>query len=399
MSEPSFESFVRSYPRTVYEELIDSAMTLPNDRIGWIMPDDGPNGELVIQANEEMYSGQMGIALLCAALYKAYGDSKYEQTARQILEPLAGSDELNLKQDAQIGGVDGYGSWIYVFTKAGTLLNEPDYHEEAARLATFITDHEMEHDSRHDVVNGLAGALLALLSLYDATGTDRVLERAECCGEHLLSDRTLASEGNHAWRAHHDYPVTGLAHGAAGIAYALLRLANETGDHRFTEAALEAVEFENSAYSKSQLNWPTALVEEEKTYLDRWCYGRTGIGLSRLHAYDCVDDERLETDARQAADHVETELNNADHVCCGTFGRVAFLLQAHRRLEDDYRSNALDLVRRAFDRRREDGSFYLPNRRYKRLYAPSLFNGTAGIGYILLRLNHPDSLPAMTVLE
>ena len=80
---------------------------------------------------------------------------------------------------------------------------------------------------------------------------------AVLCGEHLMEKRTHTESGYRAWRtlwAHQ--PLTGFAHGAAGVAYALLRLGEATGDTRFLEGAEEAIAYETAVYSATARNWP-----------------------------------------------------------------------------------------------------------------------------------------------
>ena len=50
--------------------------------------------------------------------------------------------------------------------------------------------------------------------------------------------------------------LTGFSHGAAGIAYALLKLHEATGESSFREAALEAEAYETSVFLPEVSNWP-----------------------------------------------------------------------------------------------------------------------------------------------
>ncbi len=78
---------------------------------------------------------------------------------------------------------------------------------------------------RHlDVVVALAGAILGLLALHHATGDGAALDFACRCGQRLLRQRTTAPSGHPVWVALEGRLLIGFGHGAAGIAYALLRL-------------------------------------------------------------------------------------------------------------------------------------------------------------------------------
>jgi lantibiotic modifying enzyme len=113
------------------------------------------------------------------------------------------------------------------------------------------------------------------------------------------------------------------------------------------------------------------------------------------------DTDRVRQDIDNALATTRTEaLRGEDHLCCGSMGRIDFLIESGRRLGrvellDEARQRASVVVRRAARKRQ-----------YKLLaQAPgvadslSLFQGTAGIGYQLLRLAHPDRLPSVLLWE
>lgn len=79
-------------------------------------------------------------------------------------------------------------------------------------------------------------------------------------------------------------PLTGFAHGAAGMALAMSKLYRVTSDERYRAAALVAVDFENIYFDKALKNWLDLRPTEVNGPLrspDQWCYGATGIGLAR----------------------------------------------------------------------------------------------------------------------
>jgi hypothetical protein len=89
----------------------------------------------------------------------------------------------------------------------------------------------------------------------DGGGGD-ALSRAVACGEHLLRKRTESPEGPRAWKTDGDRLLTGFSHGAAGIAYALLRLFEATRDRRFKQTAEEAIQYERAMFVPERGNWP-----------------------------------------------------------------------------------------------------------------------------------------------
>ena len=95
------------------------------------------------------------------------------------------------------------------------------------------------------------------MALYRATKLLEVLDKAVLCGEHLLQHRSESRHGPRAWKTlSRKEMLTGFSHGAAGIAYALLKLYEATGESSFREAALEAVAYETSVFLPEVSNWP-----------------------------------------------------------------------------------------------------------------------------------------------
>jgi lantibiotic modifying enzyme len=198
--------------------------------------------------------------------------------------------------------------------------------------------------------------------------------------------------------------LTGFSHGAAGFAYSLLRLYQVTGQQRFREAAIEAIAYENNTYSHDQANWPdlrTFAHGEEPKFSNTWCHGATGIGLARLGGLEVLDNPIVRSNMDQAvAAALAVPLTDYDHVCCGNFGRIDFLLEAGRRLDrpslvKQANLRASQLVRRA----ESEGRFRLHASVPKAMENVSFFQGLSGIGYQLLRMIEPQQLPCVLLWD
>jgi lantibiotic modifying enzyme len=181
-------------------------------------------------------------------------------------------------------------------------------------------------------------------------------------------------------------PLTGFGHGAAGLAYALLRLGEASGELSFRHAAEEAIAFETAVYADDAHNWPDYRYQEATDrYMVAWCNGATGIGLGRLGGLNVFNNSAIRRD-----------LDNADHICCGNLGRIELLIEAawsfvRADLWDAARKAASMLVRRAKLR----GRYGLHAQASGATDSFSLFQGTAGIGYELLRLADPGNVPSV----
>jgi len=262
-----------------------------------------------------------------------------------------------------------------------------------------LTADRFEADDALDLTSGTAGAILALLAVYDRTGDDDFLDRATVAGERLLADR-VEVDGVRVWRSlAGDRVLTGMAHGVAGVAYALARLAEAAGDDRFRDAALDALAYEDAAYSTERCNWPDYRPESTVEFPTNWCTGRAGVGLARLGTYEATGGETVLEDAARALRATDpSEIDAHDHLCCGNFSRVALLSEAGRALgEPRYSEAARELASRTC-RCTDDTEGFAVFHRTDHWFNPSLFTGEAGIGYALLRLADPD-LPCVALWE
>ena len=100
-------------------------------------------------------------------------------------------------------------------------------------------------------------------------------------------------------------PLTGFSHGAAGIAWALLKLAAWSGQARFRESAESAIAYERSTFVAEEANWPDyrAFPGEDQSalrFMVAWCHGAAGIGLARTDSLHYMDDRETREEIRIA---------------------------------------------------------------------------------------------------
>ena len=191
---------------------------------------------------------------------------------------------------------------------------------------------------------------------------------------------------------------TGLAHGAAGIAYALLRAGRLCGEKAFVQAAAEAIAFEDTLFSAACGNWAIHTPEDgESRAPATWCNGAPGIGLARLQGHGVLDTSQTREDVRRALATTRASLGlGADFLCCGELGKLETLLAAAEALgSPEPRDEALRHAARVVDRARRRGRYLLHRHLPEGVNDYSLFTGIAGIGYQLLRLTHTEDLPSV----
>ena len=87
-----------------------------------------------------------------------------------------------------------------------------------------------------------------------------------------------------------------------------------------------------------------------------------------------------------------------DHLCCGNAGLMDTLCTAGERLSDGgWSREARQLAAKTVARGNRRGSFSIAFE--NGFFNPSLFQGTAGVGYQLLRLADPAKIPSVLLLN
>ncbi|WP_233787596.1 type 2 lanthipeptide synthetase LanM [Dulcicalothrix desertica] len=358
---------------------------------------------------ESLYDGFCGIALFLAAVAKITNDTEFKDLAIGALHELTesllfpeNSNDYPIFSQSYIGAGNGHGSIIYTLVKISELLNEPKLLELASIAATLITKEIIESDDQFDLVNGAAGAILGLLSLYNAKPDPVILEQAVSCGHHLLNNRTQSDLGLRVWTNSESLLESGYSHGAAGIAYALLQLFKVTQQTSFKEAALEAISYERSLFSPKTGNWADTEVDlQDDNFMTSWCHGAPGIALGRLGCLSVLDDPEIRQEIAVAIDTTKKfGFPKLDHLCCGNFGRIEALLVGACKLSspelfDIAQKQAAFVVVRA----KKIGNYYLFPDLNNDIFNPAFFQGAAGIGYQLLRLAYPELLPSVLLWE
>lgn len=382
-----FEQVAEDAAREVFDRIVSNAV-MQDGSPTWVLREVVPGGGLHVHAIDDgLYDGRVGVGVFAAGLARAVDDDRYREFARDVVAPVTAKlDGPGPSPDQPIGGGVGLGSIVYGLTTVGELLEDDRYVRAADRAAGSITPERIETDAQFDVLHGSAGAILGLLALYDATGDRDVLNRATRAGEHLLGNR-IERDGVRTWRpANPGRAMCGFSHGIAGIAYALSRLGDATGKSRFGQAALESLEFEERHYDADARNWPDLRANTAGDWMDAWCHGRTGVGLARLGMAEVEKSPEVRQDANRALDGLDpATVTPNDHLCCGNFGRVEFLLAAHRRLGDEQYRIQAERLAMASVRRAESAGQFSTQWQTDHWYNPALFGGEAGVGYSLLR--------------
>jgi lantibiotic modifying enzyme len=399
----------------IFNELCDYTTNTLAKQL-WLAADHNIAAHQAQPPNLHLYDGIAGLASFFAAYYSVTKDPEAQRLALLLTASVRKEIEMISRGKSQgngttsIGGMVGLGSLLYSFIRLADWLKAPELFDSALATVAAITPELILADQRLNVVEGCAGALLALLAFAQEArtrglDTKKASDLAQLCGQHLLARRIDSISGQRAWLTTHSIAVSGFAFGVSGISYALVRLFQHTGREEFREAALEGFAFERALCMPEQKrrndpSWNGVLVGEG------WCCGVAGFVLSRVGSVEFIDVPAIHHDIEGAlSDLRSTQGSSSDQLCCGTFGKIDTLYTAATILERISLSEyALHLTKQVLARSITVGfRFEQPAKCHMATgqfqFTPSLFMGLSGIGYVLLRLLYPGLFPSMLLLE
>lgn len=438
----------------IVDQLRDHSIRTRDGKVIWRGP-VGYNTELtplrIVKLGPYLGDGLVGIALFLAAFERVCGGGECGTLALRVLEPLrqelaemAADTEKARKSKIPVGGFIGLGSIIYGFAKVGELLGETDLLREALRVSALIDQERIDQDLSIRIQKGCAGAILALLALGENVSVPNQdgrspLEIARACARHLLKAQTSFEGSPPAWPlAPGKPPLAGFTYGAAGISHALLRLHEAVGEQELWDAAQEGLSFVRSLYSPEHGNWvdihvlfqsrynlrrgtwgdwwvsgiPNDLIEIQPPpppqieFPESWCHGAAGIVLGRIGSLHICRTPEIEEEIDRTLRRVQLyafgggELDDSDDICSGHMGRIELLASAYQRLGDARSLEAARaLMERICQRQRSRGKYDFSATYGKEIFAPGFLQGIAGVGYTLLRLAAPESLPCVLLFD
>jgi lantibiotic modifying enzyme len=444
----------------IAEAIRGRRLSVGRDGVAWVGP-VGYGTELSplrrVQLGPHLFDGTLGIALFFAAAGRVTEREEYREIALQTIAPLrrklaglVADSERAVGLQLALGGLIGIGSFVYGLLTIGQLLDEPALGKEAHAATALITERRIEHDRQVRVQTGCAGAILALLALHAGTSVQNPagitpLALALACARHLTATRTSCDGRPRAWALSPGKPpLAGFSYGAAGISFALLRLYSVVRQAELWASALEGLAFVRSLYVPERRSWRDFRVIFQQRYhprrgtwkdwwasgdlddlepaerigmkpaqsggegfLDIWCHGASGIALGRIGALAVDDGAEVRTEVGEvlgrlcsSAQDDELDPDVADDLCCGYMGIIETLLCAGQKLGDgSCRAAAHRLMDRVHQRAQLGGRYELSAARGANVFAPSLFQGIAGVGYTMLRLVAPEKLPCLLLFE
>ncbi|WP_157537865.1 class IV lanthionine synthetase LanL [Kitasatospora azatica] len=256
-----------------------------------------------------------------------------------------------------------------------------------------------------DVCHGVAGSVLTQLHLWRHTGRGEFLERATKGGEALLA-AAEHTDGQVYWPIPDglDSLLSGIshlgfAHGVAGVGYALLAIAQATGDERYLTAAVAAGNtlVAEAERGPSGAHWRNDRSDEPGTGMrTHWCSGSSGVGTFLLRLWQTTGDAEylhLTEQAAQAVRHARWYSGTA--ACHGLAGNGEFLLDLADAVGGPYRGWAEELASSMVLRHGVRGGLLVIPDESSQGAAVDYNVGLSGTVGFLLRLAHGGGRPWM----
>jgi lantibiotic modifying enzyme len=364
----------------------------------------------------DLYGGTSGVALFLGELFGRTGETEFRRAAIGAIKQAIHQGKSQLHEPHTASALSFFNGALgvaYVACRLAKLTSDEEVIDLAITLLGRLN--EGQRTSRPlDLIGGNAGAIPALLAL-DRMGIGQdCKELVTSLAEEICANATR--ENNYAiWQPKTtgradvaSAPLTGFAHGAAGIGLALLEAYAETNCPDFLEYGRLAFAYEDAHFNPGLSNWPDFRhvfgAGKVTPYAVAWCHGAGGISLSRLCAMslDHAHRDALAMVARaglrrtgDAIDH-RTRLVFQDLTLChGILGLNDILLAGGIVLgEEGYIDQARKTGQDLIHRHSKNGNWQTGTGGP----TPSLMLGTAGVGHHLLRLDAPLQVPMILAL-
>ena len=229
-----------------------------------------------------LFAGTSGIAWFLAELAASASDPAVRRTAVGAMDQAL-SRAPALRAAGRMGLYDGVTGIGVAAAYVGALLGEDRLCGAARELARAFLPENLS-SVEPDLISGLAGVIVGLLTLHALWREESLLNAATRCGDALLAS-ACRQAGLVSWRSvgfPRQRPLTGYSHGSAGIACALLELFRAGGAARFREAAESAFDYERQWFDGDRENWPDFRGVSAKgsplnhafSFPVAWCHGR-----------------------------------------------------------------------------------------------------------------------------
>lgn len=316
-----------------------------------------------------LYDGLSGVALFLLELYGISKEDRYYKAyEKAMLEAISNAD-FEKTLSAYAGKVSILFPILNEIQKNGK--SKFKYYIED--IKKFIKEN-INNIKEVDWLLGLSGLIALMINAYEILDDDEFLNIAKQMGINLCKNIKI-----------HDFKNIGYGHGCSGIVIALHRLFKYYKNEDFINKANELIQRERELI-------------EGKEYKEqyKWCWGTTGIGLSRLELYENYKEEIILSEIKDSVDKIKNVMKKDDCICHGNMADIELLYQYSKLLDAEHDlayKKLIDVYSNKLNNK------YYSIRRMPEFDSVSLFTGLSGIGYQMLRLYDPSSISNVLILK
>ena len=366
---------------TIGDRLCDLAL-VQGRHASWLFPNVEDEFRLApAVANHDLYNGLAGTALFLGRLAQLTGARRHRETAAAAVNEALSLHRAQRGADVAIGAFEGAGGLAYALALLGRWLDQPAW-TDAARALVRADAPAAVTAPKIDLISGRAGRLaagVAVAALCDDTALLTALAPLAASLRDLPSG-ALPGRGD-----------AGLAHGKAGVGFALARWAAATNDAASLNAASRLISADIRAAGRARR--PPG---GDRSGVLAWCRGGVGVAQASLHLGGKASPSTTRLVGELAGDRSWLGGRTPLCPCHGLLGMLEFLETAERANV----TGAADLATLA--RAEALGRMHageLCSDYPHRLEAPGLMLGLAGTGYALLRMLEPKTTPSVLMLD
>ncbi|HEY4308902.1 MAG TPA: lanthionine synthetase LanC family protein [Pirellulales bacterium] len=402
------------------DELLDAAAEIGHclvrdairhdGKMTWISTKDSPTiapwQKAIGTVGGDFYSGTSGIGYFLAVLARKTGDRQFRRAAIESLEyaeSLRSSGKMKSEPSFYCGLLGLAMAWTQLF-----LASQLDFVFGRVRSLWGQIARTAPLCESWDVISGTAGIIPFMALIGEFVGDRSTVELINSSGM-LLINAAEHCENGCSWRARGGVGrnLTGFAHGASGVAAALLCAFEATGERVFSEHAVRAMDYEAFAFDNRLQNWRDFRTSSSKSTdsgqfscANAWCHGAPGIAIARHHAMRHLGGDRWDAECKTAiettAKSTLTLLNARDfnfslcHGLCGNAEIASYCAAGQEQAE-----RVANLVPRVLKEHYLEFGARIPCGSYSLYESPGFMLGLAGIGHFLLRQSSPEDVESI----
>lgn len=368
-----------SIAQEIADEIVNKAVWSNDECCSMLSLDLLHDRKVVSYAGTELYADG-GIILFLASLGKTVKNDTYIRVAKGLLSGLEDMKAQELVKGASL--FTGKTSLAYLYYELYRLFEDDSYLE---KCRSTLEEIDVQECNGFDIISGVSSGIIVWLNLYENLKEEWLYQKTVLLGRRLLEELEASS----------DKLFTGLAHGASGPAWALIKLGSVSGEEVFTEKGLELLQYEEQYYEEGVNNWKDIREDILTENIAYWCYGAGGIGISRLKMSSCLQNDCIQSGLLHAASRLEKLDVIENHgLCHGAMGVIDImnLMVKNKVMDKDILQEKIRVVLEHIEK---EG---LLSGNKGSLSDYTFMNGLAGIGYAFLRLHNPD-IPCVLALE